>query len=89
MQEYKKAREKNYNKFYYENVTKIKRKAKAKAKAKAEKEVIEKVCAMCGKTFTTTNSRTKYCSSACKNERNLQYQKEYRKTPKAIAKLKE
>ena len=89
LQEHIKNREKNYNHQYYLNKTKAKREAIKKNELPKEKEVIEKICEVCGKTFTTTSKKTKYCSKACKHIRNLQYQKEYRKTPEFKAKMQE
>lgn len=88
LQEYKKAREKNYNRYYYLTKTKAKRKALRETRAKEVREV-EKVCKFCGKTFTTTNSHTKYCSEECRHAYSLQYQKEYRKKPEFKAKMQE
>ena len=85
----KKAYNKEYNHKYYLAKTKAKREALRKITPPKEKEVIEKVCEVCGKTFTTTSKKAKYCSKECKHIHNLQYQKIYRKTPEFRAKMRE
>lgn len=79
---------KEYNKQYYLKKVKAKREALKTIKPKTVKE-IEKVCPICNKTFTTTNSRKKYCSDECKMQYILKQQKEHRQTKEYKEKIKE
>lgn len=77
---------KDYNKNYYETVTKAKRE---KLKENKVKPTYVKVCPICNKEFTTNKHQQKYCSSECKEISIKQNMKEYIKTDKYKEYMKE
>lgn len=46
----------------------------------------KKVCADCGKRFTSQNSKVKYCSDACRRTAQAKYSREYRKNNPELCK---
>ena len=72
-----------YNHYYYETVTKIKR------ALKKTKTTITKVCPICNKEFTTTNNKRKYCSEECREVAKRNISKEYMKSYKLTDAYKE
>lgn len=80
---------KAYNKEYYLKKTKVKREALKALKALQEKPLVEKVCPICNKAFTTTSKRRKYCSKECQMQYTLTQQKEHRGTKAYKERIKE
>jgi len=42
-----------------------------------------KICARCGQTFRTEDTRTRYCSEECRHKATLEVKKRYRENLKA------
>lgn len=50
---------------------------------KKEDTMSLKICARCGQTFRTEDTRTRYCSEECRHKATLEVKKRYRENLKA------